>query len=151
MLNLKDDQNQKKNTLTTLYPFNGRSPYLIDEFYIIGYNYLTLKNLLIKHTPKVIEEENKKEFKEPHWGFFNFEEEPSILNEINNDYNKEILDSSLLIKMIFPHQLKCYYTCEDNNTNNYITRRTVISRDLENDGEDEKDNKFVNEYFKKLI
>ena len=148
MLNLKDNQNQKKNTLTTLYPFNGRSPYLIDEFYIIGYNYLTLKNLLIKHTPKVIEEENKKEFKEPHWGFFNFEEEPSILNEINNDYNKEILDSSLLIKMIFPHQLKCYYTCEDNNTNNYITRRTVISRDFEIDREDDNDNTFKKLEFK---
>ena len=28
----------KKNNLIKLYPFNGRSPYLIDKFYIIGYD-----------------------------------------------------------------------------------------------------------------
>ena len=34
---------QKKDNLIPLYPFNGRSSYLIDKFYIIGYNYITLE------------------------------------------------------------------------------------------------------------
>jgi hypothetical protein len=44
----------KDNNLIKLYPFNGRSPYLIDKFYIIGYNYLTLHKLLIENFPKSI-------------------------------------------------------------------------------------------------
>ena len=30
------------------YPFNGRSNYLIDKFYIIGYNISTLHKLLLE-------------------------------------------------------------------------------------------------------
>ena len=52
MINLGEPENNKKDNLITLYPFNGRSPYLIDKFYIIGYNYLTLEKTLIKNTPK---------------------------------------------------------------------------------------------------
>ena len=50
---------EKKENLITLYPFNGQSPYLIDKFYIIGYNYLTLEKLLINETPKIIFKEKK--------------------------------------------------------------------------------------------
>ena len=30
------------------YPLNGRSSYLIDKFYIFGYDYMTLKKYLYK-------------------------------------------------------------------------------------------------------
>ena len=30
------------------YPFNGRSKYLIDKFFIIGYDYATLKKIINK-------------------------------------------------------------------------------------------------------
>lgn len=124
-------QNQKGN-LITLYPFNGSSPFLIDKFYIIGYNYLTLEKLLITETPKEIKEEKDKDLKEPRWGFFSFDEEPTILNEITNDYAKEGLDSKTILQMIYPHKLKCYYTWEDNII---ISRRTVVRRDYNNDDE----------------
>ena len=55
----KKEENTKDNNLNKLYPFNGRSPFLIDKFYIIGYNYLTLHKLLIDNTPKSIEEDNE--------------------------------------------------------------------------------------------
>ena len=60
MLNSKEDINNKKENLITLYPFNGHSPYLIDKFYIIGYNYLTLEKLLIKIPPKQQKKKKKK-------------------------------------------------------------------------------------------
>ena len=127
MIKQEESQNNKKENLTTLYPFNGHSPYLIDKFYIIGYNYLTLEKMLINETPKVIEEEKEKEIKE-HKGFFEIEEEPSILNEITNDYSKEGLDSKTIIQMIYPHKLKCYYTCEENI--NYTLKRTMPTKVL---------------------
>ena len=104
----------KKENLITLYPFNGQSPYLIDKFYIIGYNYLTLEKILIEQTPKEILDEIDKEIKEPRKGVFEIQEEPTILNEITNDYEKEGLDSKTILQMIFPHKLKCYYLLEDN-------------------------------------
>ena len=119
--------NTKKQNLIKLYPFNGQSPYLIDKFYIIGYNYLTLEKLLIKGIPKKIKEEQKKDFKEKdsHEDFFEMEEEPSILNEITNDYKKEGLSSKTIIQMIFPKKLKCYYTLEDTNDKTKIAKKKI--------------------------
>ena len=136
MLNSKEDINNKKENLITLYPFNGHSPYLIDKFYIIGYNYLTLEKLLIKNTPKAIEEEKEKDMKEPRKGSFDMEEEPMILNEFTNDYIKEGLDSKTIIQMIYPNKLKCYYTWEENTS--YILKRTIQTKvfNLEEDVND---------------
>ena len=124
---------QKKDNLIPLYPFNGRSSYLIDKFYIIGYNYITLEKLLITSTPKIIEEEKDKDFKEPKWSSFIIEEEPTILNEITNDYNKEGLDSKTILQMIFPHKLKCYYTWEENVS--FSSVRTVVVKNLNDNDE----------------
>ena len=104
-------ENSKDNNLIKLYPFNGRSPYLIDKFYIIGYSYLTLHKLLIKDLPKFIEEDNEKETKEPHK--FNIEESPYILNEIISDYNKVGIPNETILSMIYPKKLDFYYTSEE--------------------------------------
>ena len=127
MINLGEAENNKKDNLITLYPFNGRSPYLIDKFYIIGYNYLTFEKLLIKNTPKSLIEDEKeiKEAKEITKKVFEFEEEPTILNEISNDYCKETLDTKTILQMIFPHKSKCYYTWEENNN---LLKRTVLTK-----------------------
>ena len=125
-MNIKENINNKKENLITLYPFNGHSPYLIDKFYIIGYNYLTLEKLLINGIPKVIEEEKEKDTKEPHKGSFEIEEEPMILNEITSDYNKEGLDSRTILQMIYPNKLKCYYTWEESNA--YVLKRTMKTK-----------------------
>ena len=42
-MNNSTTKSSNVNNLIQLYPFNGRSPYLIDKFYIIGYNYYTLR------------------------------------------------------------------------------------------------------------
>ena len=94
----KDNSNSKK---IKLYPFNGRSPYLIDKFYIIGYNYLTLHKLLIENNPINIEEQ--KDIYQ-----FTLDEEPSILNEIVSDYKKVGLPNEIILKMIFPKPLIFY-------------------------------------------
>ena len=44
------EQKQNENS-TFLYPFNGRSLYLFDKFFIFGYNYLNLKKKLIDENP----------------------------------------------------------------------------------------------------
>ena len=110
-MNTSNIESSKENNLIKLYPFNGRSPYLIDKFYIIGYNYLSLRKILIDNTPKVIEEDNEKETKEPHK--FNIEEEPYILNEIVSDYNKVGLPNETILSMIYPKKLDFYYTSEE--------------------------------------
>jgi hypothetical protein len=131
-------QNNKKEDLIPLYPFNGRSSFLMDKFYIIGYNYLTLEKLLIKSPPKIIEEEKDKDFKEAKWGTFPIEEEPTILNEITNDYSKEGLDSKTILQMVFPHKLKCYYTWEE-NFSLFLRKSAVIKGFNFNDNDNIKD------------
>ena len=120
-------QNQDKtilkgNNLVKLYPFNGRSAYLIDKFYIIGYNYLTLHKLLIENTPKDIEEDNEKEIKLFHK--FNIEEDPCVLNEITSDYQKEGLPNEKILNMIYPKKLDFYYISEEIT---YTLRRSNIN------------------------
>ena len=128
-MNSDESKNKKQENLITLYPFNGQSPYLIDKFYIIGYSYLTLEKLLINETPKILEEEKgkekEKEIKEIHGGSFEIEEEPTILNEITNDYSKDGLDSKTILQMIFPRKLRCYYTWEENVL---TLRRSVLTK-----------------------
>ena len=82
------------NQLTPLYPYDGRSSLLIDKFYIFGYNYLTLKKYLIDEFPKIPEENIPINTLIP----FQLEEEPSLLTEITNDFNKEIISSELIHK-----------------------------------------------------
>ena len=150
MINLNSkDVNDKKSNLITLYPFNGNSPYLIDKFYIIGYNYLTLEKMLITETPKVIKEEQKKDFKEkdPHDGSFDFEEEPSILNEITNDYSKEGLAYKTLMQMIFAKKLKCHYTWKEIVGNRTVKTYNINNKDI-NDFKEIEGNKPIS---KKLV
>ena len=77
------------NQLTPLYPYDGRSSLLIYKFYIFGYNYLTLKKFLIDEFQKLPEESVPMNTLIP----FQLEEEPSILTEVTNDFNKKMLNS----------------------------------------------------------
>ena len=107
------------NDLIELYPFNGRSTFLIDKFYIIGYDYLTLHKLLIENTPKYIQDNKDKELKERQK--FNIDEEPNILNEFTSDYKKAGLPNETILKMIYPKNVDFYFFSEE-NTN--VLRRT---------------------------
>ena len=103
------------------YPFNGRSKYLMDKFYIIGYDYPTLEKILIKEKLDFIQNLEKKTEEEPFEknksiSFpieFNIDEPPSLINEISNDYSKEVLDIDIITEMIFPNKPSFYYVEED--------------------------------------
>ena len=113
------DELIKFNDLIKLYPFNGRSTFLIDKFYIIGYDYLTLHKLLIEDTPDYIQDNKDKELKEPQE--LKIDEEPNILNEFTSDYKKVGLPNETILKMIYPKKINIYYFSEE-NTN--VLRRT---------------------------
>ena len=111
------------------YPFHGRSKYLIDKFYIIGYDYSTLKKLLIDKNLDIInnknnssEDQNKKYPKE-----FQIEEPPSLLNEITSDYSKEGLDINIITEMIFPNPPSFYYIEEHNQNFSGIRKSKDIN------------------------
>ena len=98
------------------YPFNGRSKYLIDKFYLIGYDYSTLKKLFIDNDISFSENVNNTEDK-IYPKEFKIGESPSLLNEISNDYSKDVLDIDIIMEMIFPNQPLGYYCIEENITN----------------------------------
>jgi len=103
------------------YPFNGRSKYLMDKFYIIGYDYPTLEKILIKEKLDFIQNIEKKTEEDvfeknkiptlPQE--FQIDEPPSLINEISNDYSKEVLDIDIITEMIFPNKPSFYYVEED--------------------------------------
>ena len=101
----------KLNDLIKLYPFNGRSTSLIDKFYIIGYDYLTLQKLLKDNIPKCIQDNKDRELRELHK--FNIDEEPNILNEFTSDYKKVGLPNETILKMIYPKNADFYYIPEE--------------------------------------
>ena len=112
------------------YPFNGLCKYLIDKFFIIGYDYQSLNKILIKNEldflPNSSNNEEGELFEKKINNLipqeFKISEPPSLLNEISNNYSKEVLDMDLMIDMIFPNKPNFYYTEEDiNSKNNKIT------------------------------
>ena len=109
-----------------LYPYNGRALNLIDKFYIFGYNYLTLKKYLIDETPKIsfinFDEKNKL------IPSFIIDQEPSILSEMAYDYNKEIIDSELIKKLIFPNGLKIPYILKEKKGFNPNLEKDVFKK-----------------------
>ena len=103
------NENSALNFLGTMkrYPFNGRSKYLIDKFFIIGYDYATLHKLLIKRKLDFIQnssKNNEEELLEKNRNRklpqeFEVSEPPLLINEISSDYNKEVLDIDLIIEI----------------------------------------------------
>ena len=110
------------------YPFNGRSKYLIDKFYIIGYDSKTLyKNLIEDYNiiddniinksssslnislDEILAKTESKKIPKT----FKIEDRPTILNEITSDYKKQVPDKDLIKDMIFPNKLD-FYSIEEN-------------------------------------
>ena len=124
----KNIENNDKilNETILRYPFNGRSKYLIDKFYIMGFDSKTLhKNLIdynndddilnktdrisinISFEHKYHKSESKKILQ-----IFQIEDPPTILNEFTSDYKKQIPDKDLIKEMIFPNKIDFYYSEE---------------------------------------
>ena len=118
------------------FPFHGKSKYLIDKLYIIGYDNYTINKILKKRTliraSKSVEiDTSSKNTKNSNSSNkiisiskdlnlyddinqITISESPSLLNEIVNDYNKKVLDIDMIIQMIFPNK-PIYYSVKDRN------------------------------------
>ena len=106
------------------YPFNGRSNYLIDKFYIIGYNIPTINKLLFEENDdenlskniniiKNQSEEEKNKSSSLNLQAFNLNEDPILLNEFASDFQKECLDFNMIRDMILPNKIRLYYSEQD--------------------------------------
>ena len=119
---MEKDENKELNIskLIRRYPFNGRSNYLIDKFFIIGYNIQTLKKLLFDENddnlsnilPKKLNDEDKNK-SSINIQAFNLKEEPVLFNEIASDYSKDCLDFDIIKQMILPNKLTLYLSEEE--------------------------------------
>ena len=85
------------------YPFNGKALNLIDKFLILGYDQKTI-DFTYQYCDIEPEENLKNGF-----NIFQFEERPNVVNEICNDYSKDLLDNDLILKIIFPNNPKMYF------------------------------------------
>jgi len=132
----------QKNDLVKRYPFNGRSKYLIDKFYIIGFRPNQLHKILFQneHNMKTLKNNAKKLKQEdnlnssystkssfnsdfqkiPHSKIY-LDESPSLLNEISSDINKELPDFNLIKNMLFPNKISVYIKSE-------LVKKTQIKR-----------------------
>ena len=109
------------------YPFNGRSSYLIDKFYIFGYDLQTIKSYFYKDDNlKIILNDNIKKYKlfinEFELLKFKLSEKPSLLNEFTSDYEKETLEIDMIIDLIFPRNINIFYT-EEEKSNKYTEKK----------------------------
>ena len=128
------------------YPFNGRSKYLIDKFYIIGYNSPTLNKLLFSNDndnnlskyiilDEIEEEKNKSSLN--NLQSFHFEEEPIILNELTSDFSKKCLNYDIMKEMIFPNKLSLYYLEEEIPSSNKEKEKSKNRIDIVKNNDDD--------------
>ena len=119
MLNLMNDNvqelsNKENSQKIPRYPLNGRSSYLIDKFYIIGYNHSTIEKYFFKDEifQKIIDGKklNKENSNNLDLQQFHIEENPKLLNEFSSDYGKEIIDIDIIMEMMFPKKIKFYFS-----------------------------------------
>ena len=126
------------------YPFNGRSKYLIDRFYIIGFKPNQINKIIFKNeqNKKLLQSMAKKVLQEESTGTFNsksqfnpnfqknppkkltIEESPSLLNEISSDMKKELPDINLIKNMLFPNKINFYIKSELLRKDQYLSRYT---------------------------
>ena len=85
------------------YPFSGIAPNLIDKFLVLGYEPKT-----IEHTYQCCNVDPKEDLK-TRFTFYEFEERPAIVNEICNDYTKDLLDNDLILELVFPNYPQMYF------------------------------------------
>ena len=133
---------QEKNDLIKKYPFNGRSKYLIDKFFILGYkpnqihklltNNNEIKKTLINFATKIKNDESNnidKTLIKSTKKKLNIDLFPTLLNEISNDYTKLIPDMDLINNMLFPNKIHLYvkgYYSKFQSKNRTTTQDSII-------------------------
>ena len=130
----------EKIGLIKKYPFNGRSKFLIDKFYIIGYEPNQLYKLLILNDEikKTLSNAAKKIKAEESQNNSNItklsknslkiplKQLPSLLNEISNDYQKILPDIDLINSILFPNDVNIYIKSEYNKFSTTTGRTTTL-------------------------
>jgi hypothetical protein len=94
------------------YPLNGHSNYLIDKFYIFGYDSITLKKYLY-NDDNIKNFSNDKKNDDYKFKKFQIDELPGLLNEYTSDYEKECLEIDMIREMILPKKVNLYYVEEE--------------------------------------
>ena len=86
------------------YPFNGQATNLIDKFLVFAYDQKTKEYTVNNHLDYTL-----RETIETRYCSCDFQERPNIINEICNDYHKDLLDNELISELLFPNIPKMYY------------------------------------------
>ena len=112
------ENEQKVNDLNIsqkipLYPLNGHSNFLIDKFYIFGYDSSTLTKYLLNDNNIKNFMNEKKQIEENKFQKFQIDEIPTLLNEFTSDYEKECLDIDMIKEMILPNKINLFYLEEE--------------------------------------
>ena len=99
-----EKENKINNDKNLKYPFNGKALNLIDKFLIFAYDQKTKE-----YTIDNFLDDSIRETIETRFCFCQFQERPNIINEICNDYHKDLLDNDLILELLFPNIPKMYY------------------------------------------
>ena len=97
----KSPEANKKNKK---YPFNGHATNLIDKFLIFGYDQKT-----IEYTLKNIQETSLNEEFNTRYKICYFQDRPNLINEICNNYQKDLLDNEVILELLFPKNPKMFF------------------------------------------
>ena len=105
------------------YPLNGHSNYLIDKFYIFGYDSSTLKKYLYNDDNIKNFINDKRQNDENKFQKFQIDELPTLLNEFTSDYEKECLDIDMIREMILPKKINLFYLEDEKSYNKSPEKR----------------------------
>ena len=101
------------------YTFSGTAPNLIDKFLVLGYDQKTIdftyQNCNVSQSPDL----------NTRFSFFEFDNRPTIVNEICNDYKKDLLEDDLVLELIFPNFPQMYFLDKQ-----YINTEKEIDEDI---------------------
>ena len=95
------DMNSEKKVK---YPLSGVAPNLIDKFLVLGYDQKVIEYSLLSGKGDPPNYELKTRF-----DFYSFEERPTVINEICNDYCKDLLENDLILELIYPNLPQMYF------------------------------------------
>ena len=114
----KKDEKEAKNQLIK-YTFSGTAPNLIDKFLVLGYDQKTIdytyQSCSVSQSPDL----------NTRFNFYEFDSRPSIINEICNDYSKDLLENDLVLELIFPNFPQMYFLDKQ-----YINTEKEIDEDI---------------------
>ena len=117
MSKIKETKNTKQNEYKLKqkyikYPFSGVASNLIDKFLVLGYEQQDIDKTLFDDEPKKLNINNN------FLKYVNFQERPSVINEVCSNYKKESQDNDVIIQIIFPNFPQLIFIEKNNDPEN---------------------------------